>query len=42
MLYHASEAGVFNLKDAVLESLQSMRRAGKVALMKNAMEYYLL
>ncbi|XP_054710237.1 delta-aminolevulinic acid dehydratase-like [Uloborus diversus] len=28
MLYHASQAGVFNLKDAVLESLTSMRRAG--------------
>lgn len=28
MLYHAAKAGVFNLKDAVLESLQSMRRAG--------------
>lgn len=28
MLYHAAQSGVFNLKDAVLESLQSMRRAG--------------
>lgn len=40
MLYHASKAGVFDLKDAVLESLQSMRRAGKVAIMKNVMKYY--
>lgn len=30
MLHHAAEAGVFNLKDAVLESLQSMRRAGRI------------
>ncbi|XP_035207490.1 delta-aminolevulinic acid dehydratase-like [Stegodyphus dumicola] len=28
MLYHAAKAGVFSLKDAVLESLTSMRRAG--------------
>jgi len=28
MLYHAAEAGVFLLKDAVLETLTSMRRAG--------------
>ncbi|GFU03652.1 delta-aminolevulinic acid dehydratase [Nephila pilipes] len=28
MLHHAANAGVFSLKDAVLESLASMRRAG--------------
>ena len=29
MLYHGSKAGAFDLKDIVLESLVSMRRAGK-------------
>ncbi|XP_028394740.1 delta-aminolevulinic acid dehydratase-like [Dendronephthya gigantea] len=28
MLYHASQAGAFKLKDSVLETLQCMRRAG--------------
>ncbi|KAG8178514.1 hypothetical protein JTE90_005407 [Oedothorax gibbosus] len=28
MLYHAAQAGVFSLKDAALESITSMRRAG--------------
>ncbi|KFM68535.1 Delta-aminolevulinic acid dehydratase, partial [Stegodyphus mimosarum] len=32
MLYHAAKAGVFSLKDAVLESLTSMRRAGAAVI----------
>ena len=28
MLYHGSEAGAFNLKTVVMESITSMRRAG--------------
>ena len=28
MLYHGSQAGAFNLKTVVLESITSMRRAG--------------
>lgn len=28
MIYHAAQAGVFNLKDAVLESLVGAKRAG--------------
>lgn len=30
MLIHAAKAGVFSLKDAALESLTSMRRAGNI------------
>ena len=29
MLWHGSKAGAFNLKTIVLESITSMRRAGK-------------
>lgn len=29
MLYHGSKAGAFDLQDIVMESLLSMRRAGK-------------
>ncbi|GFO24776.1 delta-aminolevulinic acid dehydratase, partial [Plakobranchus ocellatus] len=28
MLYHAAQAGALDLKEAVMETLQSMRRAG--------------
>ena len=31
MLYHGSQAGAFNLKTIVLESVMSMRRAGENA-----------
>ena len=31
MLYHGSQAGAFNLKTIVLESVMSMRRAGESA-----------
>ena len=30
MLYHGSQAGAFDLKDSVLETLHCMRRAGKL------------
>ena len=30
MLYHGSKAGAFNLKTIVLETIEGMRRAGKL------------
>lgn len=32
MLYHGSQAGAFDLKTVVLESITSMRRAGMLAI----------
>jgi len=32
MLYHAAQAGAFDLKTAVIESLESLQRAGEFLL----------
>ena len=32
MLYHGSKAGAFNLKTIVLETIEGMRRAGKLLI----------
>ncbi|KAK3713441.1 hypothetical protein QZH41_012481, partial [Actinostola sp. cb2023] len=37
MLYHASKAGAFDLKDIVLESLTSMRRAGQYFVLTSSL-----
>ena len=41
MLYHGSQAGAFNLKTIVLESITSMRRAGKDFVLHISMRAYI-
>ena len=40
MLYHGSQAGAFNLKTIVLESITSMRRAGEDVVLHVTMRIY--